>query len=129
MKTKEDVYRIKPLEWTRDEEEIETHDDLQNRYTAVTTFGPYIIELIGTKWYVRYSFREYYDDGNFATVSSLDVAKDVAEVHWKHRLGKALFPISEQNNYICPICKKQGMLPSIYGNFCTDCANTKRGFQ
>jgi hypothetical protein len=29
--------------------------------------------------------------------------------------------------YLCPVCKREG-LPSIHGNFCTACANIKRGF-
>lgn len=33
----------------------------------------------------------------------------------------------EDNIYVCPECHLPG-IPSIYGDYCTDCSNRKRGF-
>ena len=87
------AYKIKPIEWERAEEEIECHDDIEDKYEASTTFGGYEIELISDEWFINYCFREYYDDGCIGRTHSLSDAKEIAAKHWEDRLSKTLIKI------------------------------------
>ena len=84
------MYKIKSLEWKRLEAEINESEDIQDLYAVIVPFGFYKIELIGSKWFVIYSFQEYYDDGCIDECFSLKEAKEIATKHWKKRLIQAL---------------------------------------
>lgn len=84
------MYKIKPLKWVQAETEMKDYEDIENKYEANTTFGSYEIELISGEWFINYSFREYYDDGNIGKISSLIAAKEIATNHWENRLSKTL---------------------------------------
>ncbi|KKM89360.1 hypothetical protein LCGC14_1249500 [marine sediment metagenome] len=85
-------YRIKPLEW---EKEDEVGSDLCEKHEALTPIAGFRVEQWQSgDWAYHFCFDEYYDDGG-GMCESLEDGKSICEKIWEDKLKKCLIKEKE----------------------------------
>ena len=86
-------YRIKPLEWEKDNDH--GWSDVLEYYESTTPICAFEIKkMISGGWYYDFCFDEYYDDG-MGTCKDLEDGKAICEKIWEDKLKKCLIKEKE----------------------------------